>query len=92
MAIVTYLQRPTPWQCVQWGGANLPDVQDVLSASGWSFTVDGDGNGIAHTPFGSSIPVDTTTWVLSGNGSVQFLDDASFTAQYIAGSVWAVEP
>lgn len=91
MAVSTFLQRPTPWLCVQWDGANSTDVSQVLTSVGWSWSVV-DGVGTARNAFGNAIPVPTGMWVVSGNGSAQFLDGASFTAQFVAGSSWAVAP
>lgn len=91
MTVSLYLQRPVPWSCAQWTGSNSTDITAVLTAVGWSWSVV-DGVGTAQTPFGSSIPVQTGMWVMSGNGAAQFLDDAQFAAQFVAGSSWAVAP
>lgn len=91
MAIGTYLQKPTQFQCVQWDGTNSTDVNTALSAVGWSFTV-ASGTGTAHTPFGGSFTVDVDTWIVVGGGSAQFLSASDFTSGYVAGSSWAVAP
>lgn len=91
MAVSTYLQRPIQWSCAQWNGSNSADITAVLTAVGWSWSVV-NGVGTAQTPFGSSIPVQTGTWVMSGNGAAQFLDAAQFAARFVAGSSWSVAP
>lgn len=92
MSVANYLQRPTQYKCAKWDGTNQADITEILTAVNWSFTVDGQGNGTAHTPFGGTVPVADGTWVISGNGSPQFLADEDFTAQFVAGSTWSVVP
>lgn len=92
MAVATYLIRPQQWQCVQWDGTNSTDVTTVLTSVGWTFTVDGSGNGTAHSPMGYSLPVATDSWVVAGNGTVQIVAAAAFAATYVQGSTWQVAP
>lgn len=94
MAIGVYLARPLQFRAVEWTGANVADVRAVLAAVGWSFDVDADGDGQARTMFGQELPVGLNAWVVAaaGGGGPQFLAEADFAAQFVAGGTWQVAP
>ncbi len=88
MAVQNYLLKPSQYSAAQWDGTNVTDMNAVCQLVGWSFTAE-DG-GTAHTPFGGSFTVSVGAFVVSGNGSVQFLTSEDFNNQFTPGTSWVV--
>jgi hypothetical protein len=90
MAVQNYLLRPVQYSAAQWDGTNVTDINAVCQLVAWAFT--SENGGTAYTPFGGSFTVNTGTYAVAGNGSVQFLTAEGFAKQYVAGLSWVVAP